>query len=197
MQPFKSTSLILPLVLGLLGLAAYLIVRTDISPKASVDLRISRSEAESKAKNFLKSVGYSTDGLSIESNFLFNSAAYQFLVEHLDIKKTRDVILADSLVSHRWMIYFYDGQTSTSRMAHQYRVWITQKGTIAGFNHIIQDSARGEKLTLDSAQKVAERFLHHVPVDLSEYFLKKTTSNNQARRTDHTFFWAKRDSLDD
>ncbi|MEW5800051.1 MAG: SpoIIE family protein phosphatase [Bacteroidota bacterium] len=197
MQPFKPSSLIFPLLFGIVGLAIYFGVRTDVSPKASVDLNLSRSEAELKAKNFLRSIGHSTDGLSIESNFQFNSAVYQFLVENLGMRRTRDVILADTLVAHRWVLYFYDGQTSTSRMAHQYRVWITQSGTITGFNHMIQDTAQGEKLSLDSAQALAEQFLRHVPIRLDEFYLKRTTTNNQAKRTDYTFFWAKKYSLHD
>ncbi len=195
MQPFKISSLAVPLVLGIAGLSLFLLWRADVSPKASVDLKISRSEAIAAAGKFLYSIGLPADGHSVEASFQMNAATQHFLVSQFGLRKANAVILADSLIIHRWMVYFYDAGASTSRMTNQYRVWLNQHGTVVGFNHIVQDSAQGAKLTLDSAQSVAEKFLGHVPEELGRYFLKRTSSINLAKRTDHTFIWASADSV--
>jgi sigma-B regulation protein RsbU (phosphoserine phosphatase) len=197
MQPFHSKTLILPVLLGIAGIILFFVLRTEISPKASVDLKLSRTEAIEKAKRFLVSAKYSIDDQTTEASFLVNSATQQFLVDHYGLKQANAMILADSLIINRWQVYFYDVRSSTSRMKDQYRVWMSQNGTVSGFNHIVQDSAGGAKVSLDSARAIAERFLRHVPEDLSRYYLKRTTSTNQAKRTDHTFIWATVDSVFD
>lgn len=197
MQPFQPKSLILPVIFGLCGIVLFFTLRMEISPKASVDLKISRTEAIETATQFLTSTGYTVDGQTTEASFLINAATQQFLVDHYGLKRSNAMILSDSLIINRWQIYFYDISTSTSRMKDQYRVWIGQGGTVVGFNHIIQDTAGGAKVSLDSARMIAERFLRHVPEDLSDYYLKRTTSTNQVKRTDHTFIWATVDSVFD
>ena len=197
MQPFHPKTLILPSILGIIGIILFATLRMEISPKASVDLTISRTEAITAAEKFLTSAGYSIQGLSTESSFLINAATQQFLVDHYGLKQANKIILADSLVINRWQIYFYDAGSSTSRMLNQYRVWINQSGSVIGFDHFVQDSSGGPKLLPDSARSIAEKFLHQRPEDLGQYSLKRTTSTSQAKRTDHTFIWAKNDSIFD
>lgn len=197
MQPFHPKSLLLPMLAAIIGITLYLNLRTEISPKALVDIRISRSEAETKAKDFLKGLGYSVEGLSTETAFNINAPVQNFLVEKVGTDNARQIILSDTISSHRWVIYFYDAQNSTSRMAHQYRVWITQSGEISASNHIVQDTASGEKLSVDSASVIAKQFLKSFGVNFANYTLKKTTTTSHAKRTDHTFIWAERDSFFD
>jgi sigma-B regulation protein RsbU (phosphoserine phosphatase) len=197
MQPFHPKSLIIPFILAVVGIVLFFTLREEISPKASVDLKLSRTEAIAKAERFLTSAGYDISDQTTEASFSVNAATQQFLVDHFGLRQANAMILADSLIINRWQVYFYDIRSSTSRMKDQYRVWIGQKGTVVGFNHIIQDSAGGAKVSLDSAHTIAERFLRHVPEDLSGFMLKRTTSINQAKRTDHTFIWASNDSVFD
>jgi sigma-B regulation protein RsbU (phosphoserine phosphatase) len=197
MQPFHPKSLIIPFILALFGIILFFTLRGEISPKASVDLKLSRTEAIAKAERILISAGYDISGQTSEASFLTNAATQQFLVDHFGLQQANRMILADSLIINRWQVYFYDIRSSTSRMKDQYRVWIGQGGTVVGFNHIVQDTAGGEKIGLDSARLIAEKFLQHLPEDLGGFYLKRTTSTNQVKRTDHTFIWASNDSIFD
>ncbi len=197
MQSFSPRTLILPIILGIIGLSLYLLLRAEISPKASVDLKIARSTAVERSKSFLRSSGYSTDGLSSDASFVVNAATLQFLADHYGLAEANRMILSDSLIVNRWQIYLYDGATSTSKMKDQYRVWIEQNGTIVGFNHTILDTVGGGQLSPDSARSVAEQYLRSLSEEVSKYYLKRTTSTNQVRRTDHSFIWASKDSVFD
>ena len=197
MQSFNLRTLLIPVILGIIGLSLYLYLRVEISPKASVDLRVSRGAAVEKARTFLRSSGYSVDGLSSDASFVVNAATLQFLADRYGLAEANRMILSDSLIVNRWQIYLYDGTTSTSKMKDQYRVWIGQNGNIVGFSHTIQDSAGGEQISPDSARTIAEQYLRSLPVDVSRYLLKRTTSTNQVRRTDHSFVWASKDSIFD
>jgi len=197
MQPFHPKSLLVPVIAGIIGLILYLNFRIEVSPKSSVDIRISRSEAETKAKNILKQLGYSVEGLSIETSFNVNAPVQNFLVEKFGTGEAQRVIVADTVVTHRWQVYFYDAQASNTRMVHQYRVWLTQTGEMCGYNHIVQDTASGDKLSLDSAKAIAHQFLKNISIDNSGYYIKKSTTTNLAKRTDHTIIVAEKDSAFD
>ncbi len=197
MQQFHPRTLLIPFLLGIAGIVLFLTLRNDISPKASVDLKISRTEAVERAANFLRASGYSLEGLTNDASFMVNAATLQFLVDQYGLSEANRMILSDSLVINRWQIYFFDGRKNTSRMSDQYRVWIGQNGTVVGFNHTIQDSARGAQLSPDSARAIAEAYLRNISESMSTYQLKRTTSTNQSKRTDHTFIWSSRDSIAD
>jgi hypothetical protein len=197
MTTFHPRSLILPFFIGITGIILFLTLRTEISPKAGVDLSVTRREAMAKAQQFLFAQGYDTKALSSEASFLVNAATQQFLVDRYGMQQANRMILSDSLIVNRWQVYFYDAGKTNSNMTDQYRVWVGQQGMVTGFNHIVQDSAGGAKISADSARVVAERFVAGMQEDLDRYFLKRTTSTQQVKRSDHSFIWATKDSVAD
>ncbi len=197
MTTFHPRTLIIPFITGIAGIILFFTLRTEISPKAGIDLSVTRSEAMAKSLQFLTAKGFDTKGLSSEASFLVNAATQQFLVDRYGMEHANRMILSDSLIVNRWQVYFYDARKSNSSMTDQYRVWVGQQGMITGFNHIVQDSAGGAKITADSAQQIAERFVTVMGEDLGRFFLKRTTSTQQAKRSDHAFIWATKDSVAD
>ncbi|NUN70795.1 MAG: SpoIIE family protein phosphatase [Bacteroidetes bacterium] len=197
MTTFHPRTLILPFIIGIAGITAFLFLRPEISPKAGVDLSVTRTDAMAMAERFLSGKGYAVSGLSSEASFLVNAATQQFLVDRYGLEQANRMIRSDSLIVNRWQVYFYDARRTTNSMTDQFRVWVGQQGMVTGFNHIVQDSAGGAKLTADSAQQIAERFVGSMGEDLGRFFLKKTTSTQQVKRSDHAFIWASKDSVAD
>ncbi|KAB2924766.1 MAG: PP2C family protein-serine/threonine phosphatase [Bacteroidetes bacterium] len=195
MPTYAPRSLALPLLAGFAALLLVTSVRWDFSPKSSVDITVTRGDAERIARGVLTDHGYDPSGLSTETSFQLNTALQQFLRERVGGRRAAELLRSDSVPAHRWSVYFYDPGLSTSRMPHQYRVWLSASGRLIGFSHVIQDTAAGEKLAAADARAVAERYLASAGVDLGRYTVKRTAVNSQAKRTDHSFIYAGNDSL--
>ncbi|MFA6540634.1 MAG: SpoIIE family protein phosphatase [Bacteroidota bacterium] len=193
-QPVRK-NLIGPSIAGMIGVIIYFILAPSVSPKLSVNLSVSRSEAVTTARQYLMKMGYDASAMSTESSFLYNTAVNQFFASKVGTAQANRILSSDSLDAHRWQIYFFEPRSNVSQMKNQYRVWISQRGTVVGFTHTIQDSAGSVRLTEDSARVIAENFLRGVNIDLHRFTLVKSSSINQVNRRDHTFLWACRDSI--
>ena len=74
--------------------------------------------------------------------------------------------------------------------AEEWRVWVSQEGTVSKIDHILDDKAPGARLAPEEARRLAEGFLAKDQILRSgELRLVDSASESKDRRTDHSFVW--------
>jgi len=190
-----TKSLLVYVFLGLLGAVGYFSLYRDYSPLASVDLQYTRAEIIEKGRRFLADMDYDTEGLTADANLQFRSTLALYLEARLGLERAHEVMRSDSLESHRWDVYLFDRNLARSQMPHRYNVWISPKGKIWGFQHLMHDSIAAPSVGEEEALELTRAFLSSHGVDLARYTLKKSTLNQLPNRTDHFFEWARKDAV--
>ena len=80
-----------------------------------------------------------------------------------------------------WMVRYFQ-----PLRAEEWRVYVSQQGTVAKVDHILEDKAPGARLSPDEARRLAERYLG---VQNGQLKLLDSASESKDRRTDHSFVW--------
>jgi membrane protease YdiL (CAAX protease family) len=84
-----------------------------------------------------------------------------------------------------WMVRYFQ-----PLRVEEWRVYVSQQGTVAKVNHILEDKASGARLSLDEARRLAERYLANDQSGRSgDWRLLDSASESKDRRTDHSFVW--------
>jgi hypothetical protein len=174
---------------GLIGLAVFVILSTRVNPRASVDLRLSRTEILSAAEHYLVGLGFRVDGLRQDGWFSMDPAAHIYLQRTEGMRRANEMLLADSIPAHHWFVQWYDRTKSKSQNREQFYVWLSPGGTILGFEHLLQDSVARPSLDGPAAEGLARRFLERQGLNLTAFTLKNSTDIRLANRTDHRFVW--------
>lgn len=157
-------------------------------PEASIDFVVTKGEARNLAARFLNSQGHQVDGYREASRFSFDERAKTFLERELGLAQANRVMGSRVRLwhwSHRWF---------RPLQKEEYRVDITPKGELVGFQHLLLEAAPGATLSSEGARALAESFLQRVmrrdPATLE--FVDKWSLIRPAR-TDHVFTWKERD----
>jgi hypothetical protein len=133
-------SIFVVLLLGMLGAVLFFSTYSTYAPQASVDFKFTRAEITALAREYLGKMGYHTDGLTADANFRFDSGTALYLEYKLGLKEAHQVLLADTLATHNWDVYFYDRTLGRSQMPDQFNVWVSPTSKIIGFKHTLSDS---------------------------------------------------------
>jgi hypothetical protein len=84
-----------------------------------------------------------------------------------------------------WMVRYFQ-----PLRVEEWRVWVSQQGTVAKVDHILDDKAPGARLAPEEARRLAEAFLaKDQGVRSGELRLVDSASESKDRRTDHSFVW--------
>jgi len=91
-----------------------------------------------------------------------------------------------------WLVrYFRDAQPE------EFAVVLRPDGTLHSFRHKLAEAAKGENLSKEEAQAIAENFLSdQKQIDLSGWKLVEANSEKRPHRTDHTLTWQQLAPLD-
>ena len=182
-------------ILGLIGAVLFLGQFRQLSPQASVDLRVSRGEIISQARDYLNKLGYSADSLYADANFRYDSGTALYLELELGLAEAHEVLRKDSLLTHNWHIYFFDRSLAPSQMPDQFNVRLSPAGKVLGFEHVLQDTAARLSLQEDEAFERARSFLTGQGYDFARLRLENSSVNQLSARRDYTFSWASIDSV--
>ena len=184
-------------VLACLGAGVFTVVMDDLSPRASFDMRYTRGEIMDRARAYLFRLGFDPGSLQQDAWSSFNANTHIFLQQQVGIRRANEIIRADSLPAHHWDVHWYDRSVSRSQNRERFRVWVTPRGRVLGFEHGIRDSVSLPSLQPEEARKLAEDFLKREGVDLQGFFLRNSWDVRQLNRVDYRFVWAERDTTVD
>jgi membrane protease YdiL (CAAX protease family) len=157
-------------------------------PEASIDFRVSRGEGESIALRFLDGHKYDTRDYRSASAFSFDDHAKTFLEREAGLER------ANQLMGSRVRLWRWSYRWFRPRQKEEFRVDVTPRGELAGFQHEIEEEAARPAMVPEGARGLAEDFLQHTmrrdPASLD--FLEATESA-RPHRVDRSFTWQERD----
>ena len=183
-EPRRSNDKWLVLVVvGLVAFAAWFtIVNYEAAfPQASLDLKYSRDEITSLAREFLETRGLSTDGFLNITLFDPNDSARLYLERELGLEQANRLMESEAPI-WRWRARWFrpPGQEECV-------VWLTPDGELAGFSHVIPEAEAGARLTRDEAFALAEQFLRSQTGH--EHRLIEEQLQERPNRHDYVFTW--------
>jgi len=159
-------------------------------PEASVDFKISRGEAQNRAKNFLQALGENPAGYQSTIDFGVDETGKTYLERELGLKQANQLMTSD-LDLWYWEVRYFKPQQE-----EEYRVQISPAGKVVGYEHKIPEAQAGETLTREEAQAEATQFLEkNLGVDLSgwNFLAEEANSVTRPKRLDWSFTWERKD----
>ncbi|MFQ5742422.1 MAG: CPBP family intramembrane glutamic endopeptidase [Acidobacteriota bacterium] len=172
-------------LLGLAGLAAFLLLYQSAFPQANVSLEVTRAEAVATARSFLQQQGASLAGFKDAVIFSGDDGALSFLQHTLGVEEASRWA-RDEVPIWTWNLRWFKPQQKEEWLA-----WLGLDGSIVGFRHRIEEAAEGADLEQGAAQQVAEGFLRQQGLDLGAWRRVEASTEKKDNRTDYRFAWEK------
>ena len=176
---------------AILGAAAFTYLVNDVTPSASADLRLSRSEIMQAAQAHMERLGYPVAPLQQDAVFSFAGPTQLFLQARYGMRAANAALRADSLAAHSWEVTWYDRALTRSQNLEQYAAWLSPSGRVLGHDHSIPDTLARPSATPQEARDMAESFLRGEGIDVSRYVMQTSSDNKHANRIDYRFVWSK------
>lgn len=174
-------------VLAAAGLLSFVFLYDKAFPTASVDLKVTREQAQARAADYLQARGFELGGYEQVTVFGSDDAAAVYL------EKTQGMERANELMREEVPVWFWVCRWFKPLEKEEYRVVVSPAGEVIGFRQELEEERAGAKLTPAVAQAMAEEFLSEVAgVRLEEYELVDSASEQEKNRTDHSFVWKKK-----
>ena len=184
----NKRALILWVVAGILGALFAYKYYFRAFPEASVNFKVSRGEALTRARQFLSGLG--EDAGSYQSAIVFNvdDNAKTYLERETGLET------ANQLMSSELNIWYWDVRFFKPQQEEEFRVRVSPAGQIVGYQHHVEEARAGATLERAAAQNVAEIFLEDKLNVKSGWELLPEESNSTKRpnRLDWSFTWEKR-----
>jgi len=175
--------------LALLALCTWFSVRYFYLafPEASIDFRVGRAEARTLADEFLSAHHYDVSTYRTAASFAFDDDAKTFLEREAGLQRANQ-IMGTELHLWRWSYRWF-----RPLQKEEYRVDITPRGELAGFEHLITENAARPALTDDQARSAAEQFLRdQLHLDPATLDFVEVSSVARPARADRVFTWKER-----
>ena len=181
-------ALLLWVLLGIVGVVFAQKYFFRAFPEASVDFRVSRSEALQRARSFLGGFGDDVSGYRSAVAFDVDENAKTYLEREVGVQQ------ANRLMSSELDIWYWDVRFFRPQQEEEFRVRVSPSGKIAGYEHKIEEARAGASLDRASAQTAAQNFLSaKLGVDLNawDFLPEEANSNQRPNRLDWSFTWEK------
>ena len=155
-------------------------------PEASVDFKVSRSEALARAQKFVGSMGEDISGYQSAIVFDVDDNAKTYLEREVGLQQ------ANLLMSTRLNIWYWDARFFRPGQEEEFYVRVSPAGEIVGYEHKIQEAQAGATLDRAAAETTAREFLRSkMRVDLStwNFLSEEANSSKRPSRLDWSFTW--------
>ena len=184
-KPYSWLDLLI-VILGVVGVIVFLALYESAFPDATVDVSISRAQAERIAEDTLRGFGYSVDGYRSALSFSSDNHASYYLQRTLGIEETNRRLAAED-----WPLYYWSVRWFKPLQKEEFRVYLTPDGRFLGLNHILEEAVAGADIPQDQAQAQAEAFLsQNADWDPADWSTVEASSETlPGGRVDHTFVW--------
>ncbi|MDA0709286.1 MAG: hypothetical protein O3B73_03640 [bacterium] len=153
------------LVLGILGVGTFVRYYDRAFPIASLNFKLTRSEANEKAEAYVRAMGYDTR--TYQSAQVLDSAGLQ----QVYLERTLGLEKANQLARDWVSIWYWHIRWFKSLEKEELRLRMDPGGRVVGFEHRMLESDPGASLNQGAALGLAETYLTQTQgiVDLSYY----------------------------
>jgi len=182
-------ALLLWIICGALGLMFAQRYFFRAFPEASVDFKISRREAQEKARTFVQSVGENVDGYQSTITFRVDDDAKTYLERGLGLEE------ANRLMASELNIWFWEVRFFKPQQEEEYKVRVSPAGKVVAYRHEIEEARGAKSLTREDALAAATTFLRSKLGDnLDNWNFLSEEANSQVRpnRVDWSFTWERK-----
>ncbi len=177
------------LLAGVIGAAIAFQFFFQAFPEASVDFRVTRTQAVSTAREFLAAQGFAVEGHESSVVFAVDNNAKTYLEREVGLE------IANRLMAGEINVWWWDVRFFRPQQQEEFRVQVDPAGRVVGLRHVVEEARTGESLDAEAARAAAEALLRdHVKVDLSsfEYLPGEANSTERPNRRDWSFTWERR-----
>jgi len=157
-------------------------------PEASVNFRISRQEALTRAQKFVSGLGEHINGYQSTIVFDVDDDAKVYLERQLGLQQ------ANQLMSSELSIWFWDVRFFKPQQEEEFHVRVNPAGQVVGYDHKIEESRAGVSLERAAAQSVAQNYLTaRLGLDPRgwDFLPEEANSKKRPNRLDWSFTWEK------
>src|SRR5262245_47749228 len=157
-------------------------------PEASLDFKVGRDEGRARAAAFLNERNLRVEGYRQAASFTFDETAKTFLEREAGLEA------ANRIMGTRVRLWRWSYRWFKPLQKEEFRVDITPRGEVAGFDHEIPEDAARATADPAAARQLAEDFLRR-QIGRDQSTLEFVDSSEAARphRTDRVFTWRERD----
>ncbi|MBI2267208.1 MAG: CPBP family intramembrane metalloprotease [Armatimonadetes bacterium] len=175
--------LTLALLCGLAGLIITLVLHNRAFPSASLDLAVSREEAETGARSFLLARGHDLSGFRAAVAFNHDQSALNYL------ERTWGLFRINPLIKKELSVWYWDVRFFRPLEREGFQVRIDPGGRVAAFEHTLREESPGKDLPAKEARIRCAAFLESMGWDLREFRPLAEKTEKKPHRTDHRFVW--------
>ncbi len=158
-------------------------------PEASVDFKVSRAEAQTRAKQFVENLGENLDGYQSTIVFDVDENAKTYLERELGLQQ------ANHLMSSELNIWFWEVRFFRPKQEEEFRVHVSPAGKVVGYDHILEEARAAKSLTREEALLAAQQYLQaKLGTDLNnwEFLPGEASSVTRPNRLDWSFTWERK-----
>lgn len=189
MTSSEKRALVLWVLAGIAGLVFAQRYFFRAFPEASVDFKVSRSQATNRAKEFLSGLGENAAGYHNSVEFGVEENAKVYLERELGLQK------ANKLMSSELNLWYWNVRFYKPLQEEEFRIQVSPSGKICGYTHVVPEAAAGATLDRAAAQAAAQNFLtSKLGQNLGDWnFLSEQAASKKLQnRLDWDFTWEKR-----
>ena len=182
-------ALILWIIFGIIGLIFAQRYFFRAFPEASVDFKVSRAEAQNRAKQFVETLGENLNGYQSTIAFEVDENAKTYLERELGLQQ------ANRLMSSELNIWYWEVRFFRPLQEEEYRVRLSPAGKVVAYEHKIEEARAASSLNRDEAVAKAQEFLQSkFGVDLNnwEFLSEEANSETRPNRVDWSFTWERK-----
>ncbi len=181
--------LILWIICGALGLlfAQHYFFRAF--PEAAVDFKVSRTEAQQRAKEFVQGMGENLDGYQSTITFEVDDNSKTYLERELGLQE------ANRLMASELNVWFWNVRFFKSLQVEEYQVRVSPAGKVVAYSRRIEEARGAKSLGREEALSTAQQFLQNkLGVDLNQWNFLTEQANSDVRpnRLDWSFTWERK-----
>ncbi len=172
---------------GIFGAVIFFTQYDRALPSASVDVSVTRPQAQQIATDYLADFGY-TPGEGYKSTLSFGGGGLSLIY----IQRTLGVEEFNRRIAvEKWPIYRWTARWFKPQEKEEFYVYLSPSGEFLGFDHIIMEDTPGATIPQEQAQTVAEDFLaQYAGWDAAAWERIEASSEElPGGRVDHTFTW--------
>lgn len=182
-------ALILWIVFGLVGVWFAHQYFFRAFPEASVDFKVSRADAQARAKEFVEGLGQNLNGYQSTIAFEVEESAKIYLERELGLQQANQ-LMASELNIWYWEIRFFK-----PLQEEEYKIRVNPAGKVVAYEHKIEEARAGKSLNREEALAEAEGYLRKkLGTDLSgwQFLAEEANSETRPNRLDWSFTWERK-----
>ena len=177
-------------LLGLLGLALFLVFYDRAFPTAAIDLELSRAEIKQHAQDYLEAQGHEIEDYKSALTFTGDSWASIYLQLALGIPETNRLIRETQVPVWYWRARWFQ-----PLQKEEFRIYLAPDGQVVALTHTLLEDAPGASFSQEEARALAQNYLRQDRGwDLEDWEeISASSEDRPGGRTDHNFEWKRRD----